>query len=76
MLTVFGVFIARKRKYNHPDIIKAWGYPFTPLVFIAFSLWMLIYFVRVDPNKILWMFLTILPAILIYYFFKKSDLRK
>jgi|AP82_1055514.scaffolds.fasta_scaffold24010_2 APA family basic amino acid/polyamine antiporter len=73
MLTVLGVFIARKRKYSHQDIIKAWGYPFTPLVFIAFSIWMLTYFIQEDPYKILWTFLTILPAILIYYFYKKSN---
>ena len=40
-LTVLGVFVLRRRQ---PDLVRpyrAWGYPVTPLVFLAVSVWML-----------------------------------
>ena len=40
-LTVFGVFVLRWRQPDLPRPYKVWGYPFTPLVFLAISVWML-----------------------------------
>ncbi|MCB9666602.1 MAG: amino acid permease [Myxococcales bacterium] len=42
-LAVFGVFVARRA---NPSVIPSyltWGYPFTPIVFLAFNLWMVVY---------------------------------
>jgi len=40
-LAVAGVFVLRWRRPELPRPYKVWGYPFTPLVFIAISGWML-----------------------------------
>ncbi len=40
-LTVLGVFVLRWRRPELPRPYKVWGYPFTPLIFLFISLWML-----------------------------------
>ena len=40
-LTVLGVFVLRWRRPDLPRPYKVWGYPFTPLVFLIISGWML-----------------------------------
>lgn len=40
-LTVFGVFVLRWRRPELPRPYRVWGYPFTPIVFLVISLWML-----------------------------------
>jgi APA family basic amino acid/polyamine antiporter len=41
-LTVLGVFVLRWRQPDLPRPYKVWGYPLTPLIFLAISTWMLI----------------------------------
>jgi APA family basic amino acid/polyamine antiporter len=48
-LTVLGVFVLR---YRQPDLVRpyrTWGYPVTPLVFLAVSAWMLWNILRSNP---------------------------
>jgi len=71
LLTVFGVFIIRKKRIKNVLGIKCLGYPFTPLLFIVLSLWMLYYFISQDPVKIIWCLITIVPGIVIYYWSKR-----
>ena len=71
MLTVFGVFIIRKKRIPNVLGIKCLGYPFTPLMFIALSSWMLYYFISQDPIKIVWCLITIVPGVFIYYLSKR-----
>jgi APA family basic amino acid/polyamine antiporter len=71
LLTVFGVFIIRKKRMKNTLGIRCLGYPFTPLLFIALSLWMLYYFISEDPIKIVWCLITIVPGIFIYYLSKR-----
>jgi APA family basic amino acid/polyamine antiporter len=40
-LTVLGVFVLRRRQPHLARPYRVWGYPFTPLVFLAISGWML-----------------------------------
>ncbi|MFN2475989.1 MAG: APC family permease [Chthoniobacterales bacterium] len=40
-LTVLGVFVLRWRRPELPRPYKVWGYPVTPLIFLAISGWML-----------------------------------
>jgi APA family basic amino acid/polyamine antiporter len=42
-LTVLGVFVLRWRRPNLPRPYRAWGYPFTPAIFLAISAWMLVH---------------------------------
>jgi len=40
-LTVLGVFVLRWRRPSLPRPYRTWGYPVTPLIFLAVSIWML-----------------------------------
>lgn len=71
IMTVFGVFIIRNKKMTNSLGVKCWGYPITPVLFIALSFWMLLYFFNSDPMKILWCILTLIPGVVIYFFSKK-----
>nr|MDQ6939909.1 amino acid permease [Verrucomicrobiota bacterium] len=42
-LTVAGVFVLRWRRPDLPRPYKVWGYPLTPLIFLAISGWMLLH---------------------------------
>jgi APA family basic amino acid/polyamine antiporter len=62
LLTVLGVFYLR---WKEPDLerpYRAWGYPVTPLVFAAMSLWMLIYGVMGKPMETLWGAMTLIAG--------------
>ena len=66
-LTVLGVIILRIRQPSLPRPYKAWGYPFTPLAFLAISLYMM-YFVAADkPLETAAGLATLLAGLLIYW---------
>lgn len=72
ILTVFGLFILRYRDRKNgspssPNVVKAWGYPVTPIIFIAICCWMISFFVSQDFSYIWWSLYTILPAIGVYF---------
>ncbi len=71
ILTVGGVFIIRTKGLVNKLGVRCWGYPITPALFIALSLWMLLYFFSEDPIKIIWCLLTLVPGFVIYFFSKK-----
>jgi len=78
LLTVIGVFILRYRskkqgltKQDQPDIVRTWGYPVTPIIFILATIWMIVYFVKEDPIKLLWASIAILSGLIIYYLVEK-----
>jgi len=71
LLTVFGVFIIRKKGIKNNLGIRCLGYPFTPLLFIMLSFWMLYYFISQDPIKLLWCLVTIVPGVCFYYISKR-----
>lgn len=65
-LAVLGVI---KLRITHPDLprpYKAWGYPFTPLVFLSVTLFMLYYLVTVRPLQSLAGFLMMLAGLVLY----------
>ena len=81
MLTVFGVFILRYRerkadKTPAKNVVKTWGYPITPIVFILISLWIIYFFVAQDIKYLVWSLATIIPAIVIYYLTRNNDTEK
>ena len=41
--TVVGLIVLRVREPDLPRPYRCWGYPFTPLLFLAISAWMMIY---------------------------------
>ena len=66
MLTVTSIFVLRYKKMNGENTVKAWGYPITPLIFLALSLWLIYFFVTQKPEIVWWFIISISPAILIY----------
>jgi APA family basic amino acid/polyamine antiporter len=48
-LTVAGVFVSRRREPALARPYRTWGYPVTPLLFLALSLWMIVHCVIQKP---------------------------
>jgi APA family basic amino acid/polyamine antiporter len=48
-LTVFGIFILRKKYPARKGAYTTWGYPFTPILFLAINLWILYYGFTLKP---------------------------
>lgn len=74
MLTVIGMMRIRKTR---PELICSYhtfGYPFTPLVFIAGNLWIIIYMIKSCPVNALFGLATIGAGVVIYGYFKKKYL--
>lgn len=77
-LTVAGVFILRNRNKPTKDIVKTFGYPFTPALFIIVNLAMIVFVFKNDltndeePGKVLIISLTTLITGFIAYYFAKS----
>ena len=72
LLTVFGVFIIRRR-YKKEDIpVKTWGYPVTPILFILATCWMIYSFASMDVNKIWYSVIAIVPGILLYFIIERK----
>jgi APA family basic amino acid/polyamine antiporter len=47
--TVVGVIVLRRREPNLARPYRTWGYPVTPLVFLALEAWMVYYMFRKEP---------------------------
>ncbi len=65
-LTVLGVIVVR---YRQPDLArpyKAWGYPLTPFIFLAVTLFVLAHLAAVRPLQSLASFCTMLAGLAIY----------
>ena len=71
-LTVLGMMVLR---WTHPDLprpYKTWGYPFTPLVFLGVSLWMMGYVIKSQPWESLAGLGTLAMGLLIYFLSPKD----
>lgn len=66
-LTVLGVMILRWREPNLPRPYKTWGYPVTPLVFMAISIWVLVHVAQSNPRESLAGTGTLLLGLVIYF---------
>jgi APA family basic amino acid/polyamine antiporter len=65
-LTVLGVYVLRVRRPDLPRPCRAWGYPVTPFIFLAVSLWMLWHILRSSPYESLAGLGTILLGLVVY----------
>ncbi|WP_375419158.1 APC family permease [uncultured Hymenobacter sp.] len=65
-LTVSGVFVLRWRQPELPRSYRAWGYPFTPLLFLGLSGWTLLFILRDKPTESLYGLATLLGGLLVY----------
>jgi APA family basic amino acid/polyamine antiporter len=67
-LTVLGVFVLRFRQPDLPRPYKAWGYPVTPLIFLAVTLYMMIFMLQERPFQSLAGLATAAAGLLLYAF--------
>ncbi|MCJ2135810.1 amino acid permease [Methylobacterium sp. J-026] len=65
-LTVLGLIKLRITRPDLPRPCRAWGYPVTPLIFLAVTLFMLVHLVAVRPLQSLAGLLMMLAGLLLY----------
>ncbi|BAZ43978.1 amino acid permease family protein [Chondrocystis sp. NIES-4102] len=73
-ITVLGVFVHR---FRYPQIhrpYKTWGYPLTPIIFLAISLWMLIFILMDKPMESLAGIATLAIGLVVYFVAAKNKL--
>ena len=65
---MLGVFVLRWRQPALPRPYRTWGYPVTPLIFLAISGWMLAYIAALDnPRRIAGWPRTLLVGLIVYF---------
>jgi basic amino acid/polyamine antiporter, APA family len=74
-LTVLGVIVLRIRRPALPRPFKTWGYPVTPLLFLAINGYTMFYLVSSQPRESLAGFITMLAGLAIYFVSSKSSPR-
>ncbi|MBF2016394.1 MAG: amino acid permease [Rivularia sp. T60_A2020_040] len=71
-ITVLGIFVYRLRYPEAPRPYQTWGYPFTPIVFLAISLWMLVFILIDKPVESLTGLGTVAIGLIVYFFAAKK----
>ncbi len=71
-MTVLGMMILRFTQPNLPRPVRCWGYPITPLIFLAISLWMMIFMMREKPYESLAGLGTVVTGLLLYFLSPKT----
>jgi APA family basic amino acid/polyamine antiporter len=73
-LTVLGVFVLRWRQPKLPRPYRTWGYPVTPLVFLAISVWMLEHLLADSSTRApsLWGLATMALGLIVYFLSPKT----
>lgn len=66
-LTVLGVIVLRFTRPDCPRPYRVWGYPFTPLLFIAVSLFMMFYVVQENPRETALGLAMMLAGLILYF---------
>jgi APA family basic amino acid/polyamine antiporter len=70
-LTVLGVFVLRWRQPQLLRPYRAWGYPFTPLIFLALSAWTLVFIIKDKQEESLYGLATVAGGLLVYFAVQK-----
>lgn len=72
-MAVLGVFVLRKRYPNAKRPYQTWGYPVTPIIFLAVTGWMLIYLLQYHTVESLAGLATILVGLVVYVWSARKD---
>ena len=75
-LTVLGVIALRRWQPDLPRPYKTWGYPWTPIIFLAVSAWMLFHATRSQPKETAAALTTLLAGAVVYFASAKAGSRK
>lgn len=76
ILCVMAVVVMRYKKPEMPRPYKTWGYPFTPLLFTGFALWLMVNTIIEDPKSALIGVFLIFSGLPIYFFSRTRWTRK
>lgn len=71
-LAVSCVIVLRFKQPDMPRPFKAWGYPATPLLFLAVNIWMMIWAIRGRPVESILSLLTVAAGGLLFYLFARQ----
>lgn len=75
-LTVLGVFVLRARMPDAPRPYRTLGWPVTPALFVALSLWMAVHLVRGQPGPtLIGGGITIGSGLLVYFIWQRTSSR-
>ena len=72
-LAVLGVFVLRRREPDLPRPVRAWGYPFTPIIFLAVNGWMLWNVLLQSPLESLAGLGTLLAGLIVFHFSQRKS---
>ena len=72
-VAVAAVIVLRIKRPDMPRPFKTWGYPFTPLFFLAVSGWTIVWAIKGRPVESLSAFTTVLAAGAIFYVIRKKE---
>ena len=67
-LTVLGLIVLRIRAPKLERPYKVWGYPVTPIMFLAITLHMMLYVIREKTTESLLGLITVIAGLIIYFF--------
>jgi len=70
-LSVLGLFVLRIKKPNMLRPYKTWGYPVTPMIFLCFGLWLLVYGLMYKQKESLAGFATVAAGLIVFFADKK-----
>jgi APA family basic amino acid/polyamine antiporter len=70
-LTVLGLIVLRIREPGLERPYKVWGYPVTPILFLAVTLHMLVYVIHDKPTESLLGLITVIAGLIIYFLAKE-----
>jgi APA family basic amino acid/polyamine antiporter len=71
LFAVFGVFVIRWRKMNIEGAYRTFGYPVTPIIYLAITLWTLVYILINRPQEG-WAGIAMIASGLVLYFVSKK----
>ncbi|MBW7997127.1 MAG: amino acid permease [Candidatus Glassbacteria bacterium] len=72
-LSVASVIVLRRRFPDLPRPYKAWGYPVTPLLYVAVSLWMMVWSLFSRPGESLIGLGIVGAGLPVYYFWRRRS---
>ena len=73
--TVLGVIVFRWREPDVARPYRTWGYPVTPLLFLAVEIWMIVFIVRKTPMTAAVSLGTIAAGLMLYFLVRPRKIR-
>jgi len=72
MLTVIGMMVLRAKGHHLSVPYRTFGYPITPLFFILFNIWMIVFCIKDNPMVSLYSAGTIVCGIWVFFWFNRK----